>query len=95
MARGYLQYRLVGNYRLPRAGGTSGMDAMPAQIIATGPYRYTRYPMYPRPPIFMVGLVPYVLVVVRSSSCWTSCSRHVVPATGSDPTRGGSKGFRR
>ena len=25
LAWGYLQYRLVGNYRLPRAGGTSGM----------------------------------------------------------------------
>jgi hypothetical protein len=34
LAWGYLQYLLVGNYRLPRAGGTPGMDAMPAQIIA-------------------------------------------------------------
>jgi protein-S-isoprenylcysteine O-methyltransferase Ste14 len=46
LAWGYLQYLLVGNYRLPRAGGTPGMDAMPAQIIAAGPYRYTRNPMY-------------------------------------------------
>jgi protein-S-isoprenylcysteine O-methyltransferase Ste14 len=56
LAWGYLQYRLVGNYRLPRAGGTSGMDAMPEQIIATGPYRYTRNPMYLGHLIFMVGL---------------------------------------
>jgi len=56
LAWGYLQYQLVGNYRLPRAGGTSGMDAMPEGIIATGPYRYTRNPMYLGHLIFMVGL---------------------------------------
>src|SRR5438445_13573178 len=57
LAWGYLQYLLVGNYRLPRAGGTPGMDAMPAQIIASGPYRYTRNPMYLGHLIFMAGLV--------------------------------------
>ena len=56
LAWGYVQYLLVGNYRLPRAGGSSGMDAMPEQIIATGPYRYTRNPMYLGHLIFMVGL---------------------------------------
>ncbi len=56
LALGYLQYRLVGNYRLPRAGGTAGMDAMPQHILATGPYRYTRNPMYLGHLIFMVGL---------------------------------------
>ena len=34
LAWGYVQYLLVGNYRLPRAGGTAGMDAMPERIIA-------------------------------------------------------------
>jgi protein-S-isoprenylcysteine O-methyltransferase Ste14 len=57
LAWGYLQYLLVGNYRLPRAGGTPGMDAMPAQIIAAGPYRYTRNPMYLGHLIFMAGLI--------------------------------------
>ncbi len=33
-----VQYLLVGNYRLPRAGGTAGMDAMPERIVAAGPY---------------------------------------------------------
>src|SRR6266498_2660951 len=42
LAWGYLQYRLVGNYRLPRAGGSAGMGVPPERIIATGPYRYTR-----------------------------------------------------
>src|SRR4051812_18710388 len=44
MAWGYLQYLLVGGYRLPRAGGTAGMDVPPERIIASGPYRYTRNP---------------------------------------------------
>jgi len=55
LAWGYLQYRLVGNYRLPRAGGTAGMDAMPERILAAGPYRYTRNPMYLGNLIFMTA----------------------------------------
>jgi protein-S-isoprenylcysteine O-methyltransferase Ste14 len=57
LAWGYLQYRFVGSYRLPRAGGTAGMDAMPNRILAAGPYRYTRNPMYLGHLIFMTGLV--------------------------------------
>jgi hypothetical protein len=41
LAWGYLQYLLVGNYRLPLAGGTAGMGAMPNRIIEAGPYRYS------------------------------------------------------
>lgn len=54
---GYLQYLFVGHYRLPRAGGTAGMDAMPERILAEGPYRYTRNPMYLGHLIFMLGVV--------------------------------------
>jgi protein-S-isoprenylcysteine O-methyltransferase Ste14 len=53
---GYLQYRLVGNYRHPRAGGSSGMDLPPDRVIDTGPYRYTRNPMYLGHLIFLTGL---------------------------------------
>jgi protein-S-isoprenylcysteine O-methyltransferase Ste14 len=53
---GYLQYLLVGRYRLPRAGGDWGMGVPPERIVATGPYRYTRNPMYLGHLIFMVGL---------------------------------------
>jgi protein-S-isoprenylcysteine O-methyltransferase Ste14 len=57
LAWGYLQYLLVGHYRLPRAGGTAGMDKPPERILAQGPYRYTRNPMYLGHLIFMTGLV--------------------------------------
>jgi protein-S-isoprenylcysteine O-methyltransferase Ste14 len=56
LAWGYLQYLLVGRFRLPLAGGSPGMDVPPERIIAAGPYRYTRNPMYLGHLIFLVGL---------------------------------------
>jgi protein-S-isoprenylcysteine O-methyltransferase Ste14 len=56
LAWGYLQYRLVGRYRHPRAGGGWGFESAPDHIVATGPYRYTRNPMYLGHLIFMLGL---------------------------------------
>jgi protein-S-isoprenylcysteine O-methyltransferase Ste14 len=56
LAWGYLQYRLVGRYRLPRAGGSAGMEVPPDHVITTGPYRYTRNPMYLGHLIFLAGL---------------------------------------
>ena len=53
---GYLQYLYVGRYRHPRAGGTSGMDVPPDRIVDSGPYRYTRNPMYMGHLIFLTGL---------------------------------------
>jgi len=56
MAWGYLQYLLVGGYRHPRAGGSAGMEVPPQRITTTGPYRYTRNPMYLGHLIFLTGL---------------------------------------
>jgi len=75
LAWGYAQYLLVGNYRLPRAGGTAGMDAMPNRIIEAGPYRYTRNPMYLGHLIFMTGLVItfqswFALVLLVARAIW-------------------------
>jgi protein-S-isoprenylcysteine O-methyltransferase Ste14 len=56
MAWGYLQYRLVGRYRLAQGGGGPGMAAPPQRIVGEGPYRYTRNPMYLGHLIFMLGL---------------------------------------
>jgi protein-S-isoprenylcysteine O-methyltransferase Ste14 len=74
-AWGYLQYRLVGNYRLPRAGGTAGMDAMPDRFIAMGVYRYTRNPMYLGHLIFMIGLAItfwswFALILLVARAIW-------------------------
>lgn len=56
MLWGYLQYRLVGRYRLRQGGGGPGMAAPPQHIVEQGPYRYTRNPMYLGHLIFMLGL---------------------------------------
>ena len=75
LAWGYLQYRFCGNYRLPKAGGTSGMDAMPNRVIDTGPYRYTRNPMYLGHLIFMLGLAItfwswFALILLVARALW-------------------------
>jgi protein-S-isoprenylcysteine O-methyltransferase Ste14 len=75
LAWGYLQYLLVGNYRLPRAGGTSGMDVPPERIIARGPYRYTRNPMYLGHLIFLTGLALtfwswFALILLVARATW-------------------------
>jgi hypothetical protein len=62
---GYLQYRLVGRYRLGLGGGSPGMATL---------YRYTRNPMYLGHLIFMLGLVvtfwswfALILLVLRAA----------------------------
>ena len=37
LAWGYLQYRLVGRYRLTLGGGGPGLDTPPDRIVAKGP----------------------------------------------------------
>lgn len=56
LAWGYLQYRLVGRYRLHRGGGGPGMDTPPERLVTTGPFALCRNPMYLGHLIFLAGL---------------------------------------
>lgn len=52
----YLQYRLCGLYRMKHGGGGPGPDTPPERLVSTGPYAYTRNPMYLGHMIFLLGL---------------------------------------
>jgi protein-S-isoprenylcysteine O-methyltransferase Ste14 len=72
---GYLQYRLAGRYRHPRAGGSSGMEIPPERLVVGGVYRYTRNPMYLGHMIFIVGLAVtfrswFALVLLAPRAAW-------------------------
>jgi len=56
MVWGYLQYRLCGLYRLKRGGGGPGIETPPERLVLSGPYAYTRNPMYLGHIIFLAGL---------------------------------------
>lgn len=53
---GYLQYRLVGNYRTRHGGGGPGLSNPPDRIVAQGIYRWMRNPMYLGHLVFLAGL---------------------------------------
>ena len=57
LAWGYLQYRLVGNFRSREGGGGPGLSIPPERLVVGGPYRYCRNPMYLGHLIFLAGLV--------------------------------------
>lgn len=56
LAWGYLQYRLVGRYRIRRGGGGPGMDTPPERLVTSGPFALCRNPMYLGHIIFLAGL---------------------------------------
>jgi len=60
---------------MPRAGGSWGIEVPPGQIVATGPYRYTRNPMYLGHLIFMLGLAIafwswFALILLVARAVW-------------------------
>jgi protein-S-isoprenylcysteine O-methyltransferase Ste14 len=56
LAWGYLQYRWVGTYRTRLGGGGPGVSVPPERIVAAGPYRWVRNPMYLGHLVFLAGL---------------------------------------
>jgi len=56
MIWGFLQYRLCGKYRRNRGGGGPGPQIPADQLVSSGPYAYTRNPMYLGHIIFLSGL---------------------------------------
>jgi protein-S-isoprenylcysteine O-methyltransferase Ste14 len=56
VAWGYLQYRLVGAYRIRRSGGGPGMETPPDRLVTSGAFAFSRNPMYLGHIIFLTGL---------------------------------------
>jgi protein-S-isoprenylcysteine O-methyltransferase Ste14 len=56
MIWGYLQYRWCGRYGIKIGGGGPGLETPPEKLVSTGPYAYSRNPMYLGHLIFLTGL---------------------------------------
>jgi phospholipid methyltransferase len=53
---GFLQYFLTGKYRQRERAGSRGFANLPDRLLTSGPYAFSRNPMYLGHLIFMTGL---------------------------------------
>ena len=83
MVWGYMQYWLVGRYRIRLGGGGPGMAPPPERLVTTGPFAYCRNPMYLGHVIFLIGLtlalqsVLAALITVATAAWFHLRVRHV------------------
>ena len=63
---GFLLYRRTGEYRQRLQAGSRGFERPPDRILQSGPYAYTRNPMYLGHLLFMLGLA----LSFRSPLAW-------------------------
>ena len=56
MLWGFLQFRVCGRYRSRRGGGGPGLGRPAERLVVTGPYAWSRNPMYLGHIIYLIGL---------------------------------------
>ena len=71
LAWGYGQYRWVGALRAEQGGGGPGLSNPPLRLVTTGPYAWTRNPMYLGHLIFLLGLA-----LLLSGPAWLVFAAH-------------------
>jgi len=72
---GYLQYRLVANYRIRYGGGGPGMETPPERLVTSGPFAWCRNPMYLGHMVFLLGLTltlqsAFAAVITVATAVW-------------------------